>query len=325
MEWLEISIKTTHDGVEDVCAVLIDNNISGMIINDDYDLRMTLEQTAGTWDYADEKLLNTEKGEAEIIFYLQPSDADVLRSVEQALKIFADTDKDMGLLNIDIKNVNDENWLDNWKKFYKPFRIGERIVVVPVWENTNELDLKHDDIIFRIDPGHVFGTGLHQSTRMCLASLERRVAGGESVFDIGCGSGILSVSALLLGAGSAVACDIDSACAVNASGNAVLNNVSERFTAFTGNLINDSVFEQKMKESAPFGIVCANIIADIIIDLAPIVPQFLAEDGFFISSGIIRSREDEVVRALTENGFNIIETMREDEWVCITASLKNPN
>lgn len=205
----------------------------------------------------------------------------------------------------------------NWKQYYRPISIGKRLLIVPQWlhpENPEER------IPVRLDPGMIFGTGSHASTRMCLQELERLVRGGEQVLDLGSGSGILSIAALLLGASSAVGVDIDPKAEDIARENAAFNGIGpDRFTAVTGNVLNDGNLIEQLREDGK-DLVLANIVADVIIPLSSRVPQLLRQDGMFICSGVLNTRLKEVLRALQKAGLTVEATNLEDDWCQITAT-----
>ncbi|MDR0957631.1 MAG: 50S ribosomal protein L11 methyltransferase, partial [Clostridiales bacterium] len=256
MNWIRYEVTTTHEMSEIVAASLLDLGIEGVQIEDDYSLRLELEANEKSWDYADENLLSAEKGTAKVIFYVA---ADTDEIVNKQIK-----EKFSGL-EISYAEETD-SWWEEWKKYYKPFRSGKKVIVRPVWEDASDI-AKQGDIIFSIDPGHVFGSGLHESTAMCIEFLESTINGGESVLDIGCGSGILSVVALLLGAENAVGTDIDTACVDAAVKHAELTNVGQKFSAYCSAQQNLPAYDNE------YDVVTANIIADVIISLAPLASR----------------------------------------------------
>ena len=320
MEWIEAAVETVSDGVEIVTAALMEVGISGLQVEDDFAMRMFLETNTGQWDYADEALLNAEKGAACVKFYVT-ADAnghEQIAAVRAALHTLRETEEAdlVGSLVLTANSVNDEDWIDNWKKYYKPFKIGENIVIRPIWE---DYEAAADELVFTINPGHVFGTGLHQSTRLCIGALERLVQTGGSVLDIGCGSGILSILALMLGAKDALAVDIEPSAVDIAYENAAMNGIGKaQYTVLSGNLLAEEKLHARIAEKQ-YDVVVANIVADVIVALAPIVPAMLAGNGLFISSGIIKERVPDVLAALASNGFEHLDTYISDEWVCVVA------
>ena len=237
-----------------------------------------------------------------------------LKNIEQEVAL------DLGRLEIETTfNLNDEEWLNKWKEFYKPFTLGEKILIKPVWEDVENTDGK---VVFNINPGHVFGTGLHQTTQLCITNLEKYVTNESVVLDLGCGSGILSIISLLLGAKSAFAVDIDENAVKVAYENAELNKIDkDKYFVTSGNVVTD----EKLKEQIgykKYDIVLANIIADVICFISPVVPQQLKDDGVFIASGIIKDRLQDVYDALNQNGLEPIDTITKDEWVCVISKIK---
>ena len=324
MEWTEVKIYTTTEGIEPVSAVLLDCGVTGIQVEDDNELKQYLETSSEFWDYVDEELMNKKPEETKIIIYVSdnPYGMETLMQVRNAIDRLKNTDVglDLGRLAIETKdNLNDEDWLNRWKDFYKPFNVGERLLVKPMWE---EVDNPEGRVIFNINPGHVFGTGMHQTTQLCMTQLEKYVTNDSVVADLGCGSGILSIIALLLGAKKAFAVDIDENAIKTAYENADLNGVDrERYYVTSGNVIDDTALQKEMGEHC-YDIVVANIIADVICAISPLVPRLLKDEGVFISSGIIRERVQDVYDAFEENGIEVVETLYKDEWVSITGKRK---
>jgi len=320
MEWFEATVETLSDGVELVTAALMGVGITGLQVEDDFAMRMFLETNTEQWDYADEALLSAEKGAARVKFYVtaDASGLELLAAARAALLALSANElaENVGSLALSSNAVNDEDWLENWKKYYKPFKIGERIVVRPIWE---EYNAQNNELVFTINPGHVFGTGLHQSTRLCTGALEAHVQKGDAVLDVGCGSGILSILSLMLGAGSAVAVDIEPGAVDIAYENAAMNGIGkDNYTVLSGNLLADEKLHKQIAARI-YDIVVANIVADVIIALSPLVPDMLKTNGLFISSGIIKERVADVSIALEANGFVVLDKRTSDEWVCIVA------
>jgi len=287
-------------------------NIPNIRIIDDVTVDRFLLDHPLNWDYKEDRPKVTDD-EAEMIFYLQDDDTGHIRLAE--IKADLDSLKEIpnigfGSLNIKHGPVNDDDWLHEWKKTYKPFKIGKNIVVKPVWE---EYYAKQDETVFTIDPGAVFGTGLHDTTQLCIAAMEDITLENKKVIDIGCGSGILSIIAMLLGAKSAVACDIDPGAARCATENATLNNIDlAKYQALTKNIFEDDFLEVKS-----YDIAFANIVADVIIGLSVIIPKYLKAGGLLIASGIIDDRIDDVKESLKE--FEILKEYHLDGWYCLVA------
>lgn len=324
MEWTEVSIYTTTEGIEPVSAVLLDCGITGIQVEDDNELKQYLKTSSQFWDYVDEELMNKPPEETRLIIYVSdnPYGEEMLIQVREAVNRLksVDTGLDLGRLAIETKsNLNDEEWLNKWKDFYKPFTVGSRLLVKPVWEEAENPDGR---VVFNINPGHVFGTGLHRTTQLCMVQLEKYITDTSVVADLGCGSGILSVIALLLGAKSAFAVDIDANAVKAAYENASLNGIGkDRYYVTSGNVIDNTALQDEMGYEK-YDVVVANIIADVICAISPLVPRLLKRDGIFISSGIIRERVEDVYRAFEENGMEVTETLYRDEWVSITGKRK---
>ena len=224
---------------------------------------------------------------------------------------------DFGSLDVQLANVKDEDWENNWKQYYQPLPIGEKLLVVPEWLHPENPENRVEVLL---DPGMIFGTGAHASTQMCMRELERAIQGGERVLDLGSGSGILPITAVLLGAAHATGVDIDPKAEDIARENAAINQIfSDRFTAVTGDVIGDRAMMESLR--GHYDVVLANIVADVIIPLSRVVPEFLQEDSVFICSGILNTRLAEVLAALEQNGLQIISTEQQEDWCRVTAAL----
>lgn len=324
MEWTEVKIYTTTEGIEPVSAMLLETGITGIQVEDDDELKKYVTTSSTYWDYVDEELLNKVKEDTRLTVYVSdnPYGYEILMNIKEGLARLKSMDLgiDLGRLEISIKeNLNDEDWLNKWKDFYKPFTVGERLLVKPMWEDIENADHR---VVFNINPGHVFGTGLHQTTQLCMVELEKYITDGKYVLDLGCGSGILSIISLLLGAEHASAVDIDENAVNVAYENAALNGVNkDKYFVTSGNIVTDTALQDKLGYEK-YDVVVANIIADVICGISPVVPKFLKKDGIFISSGIIKDRMQDVYDALEENGMTAISTSIRDEWVSITAKIK---
>lgn len=321
MEWTEVKIYTTTDGIEPVTAALLDTGVTGIQVEDDNELKAYLTTSSEYWDYVDEELLNKPVGETKITVYVSdnPYGEEILMHIKDAVNHLKSIDigLDLGRLHIETtSNLNDEEWLNKWKDFYKPFNVGNRILVKPVWE---EVENPENRVVFNINPGHVFGTGLHQTTQLCMLELEKYINENSVVADLGCGSGILSIISLLLGAKSAFAVDIDANAIKTAYENAELSGVDKsKYYVTSGNVTNDKALQDEIGYDK-YDVVVANIIADVICAITPVVPKQLKKGGVFIASGIIKDRMDDVYNALAENNLKVVNTAIKDEWVCITS------
>ena len=324
MEWTEVKIYTTTEGIEPVSAMLLETGITGIQVEDDNELKKFLTESSTYWDYVDEELLNKPVGETKLIIYVSnnPYGSEILMNVKAGLDRLKNMDIgiDLGRLAVETtENLNDEDWLNKWRDFYKPFKVGERLLIKPVWEDVKDTEGR---VVFNINPGHVFGTGLHQTTQLCMIQLEKYVTNESVVADLGCGSGILSIVSLLLGAKSAFAVDIDANAIKTAYENADLNGVDRsKYYVTSGNVIDDEKLQDEIGYEK-YDIVVANIIADVICAISPLVRKQLKPDGIFISSGIIRDRVEDVYKAMEESGLEPIDTDFKDEWVSITAKIK---
>ena len=311
MNWLEVHIDTSHAGLEPVTAMLSALDVDGVVIDDETEFHEFLEDNRQYWDYVDEDLSRRMEGLSRVTFYLQADEAGFARlgEVRIALEGLRSRSRDWGSLIMSLDNLADEDWENNWKQYYKPIEIGERLLVVPKWETADP----GARIPLYLDPGLTFGTGDHATTRLCLAALEKIVRGGERVLDLGCGSGILSIAALKLGAASAAAVDIDRMCLDVAYENAALNGVGrDVYDVRVGDVLADGALRASL--GGGYDVVLANIVADVIIGLAPLVRGFLKEGGTFVCSGIIQGREAEVAERLEAAGLTILETRERKGW-----------
>ena len=315
MKWIEAIIETKAEAVEILSAVLLEAGVSGFQIEDDEETRRFLLENPENWDYLDDELKKPPRPGVFIKFYLDAlAGNETLINIRQRLN---ELEGDLGRVEITAVEVDDEGWLDNWKKYYKPFKVGRNIVIRPVWE---EYAPAGGELVFTINPGHLFGTGLHSSTRMCIALIEKHLRKGMGFADIGCGSGILSILALMLGAGSAMACDTEAAAGRVAYENAGLNGINiDNYTVETGNILTDAGLQRKFI-SRGFDFIAANIVSDVIIPLCPIAAEMSRPGTIFVVSGIIGERAAEVREALARNGFAVIEESAEDGWVAMAAS-----
>ena len=318
MEWLELHIDTNHAGLEPLEIFLSANGVDGVVIDDEQDFQSFLENNHQYWDYVDEDLEASMKGKSRITFYLQADDEGFakLGQLRTALQGFKEAHAGKyGTLLMTMENLQDADWENNWKQYYKPMEIGERLLVIPEWEQENvKGQAKYaGKVPLILEPGLTFGTGSHATTRLCLTALEQHITGGQTVLDLGCGSGILSIAALLLGADRAVACDIDEKCMDVAYENAALNGVGrDRYTVRWGDVVTDQALRQEL--GGPYDVVVANIVADVIKALASTVRPLVKEGGIFLCSGIIDDRAEEVAQCLRDNGWTIAEARSSEGW-----------
>ena len=319
MQWLELTIKTTSEGIDLLCERLTVLGHDSFIIDDQADFDQFLENNRQYWDYVDEALTEKMHGLSQVRLYLedQPSAMEAISSLKDQLRALRAQNPgvDMGTMQITLENLQNEDWENNWKQYYQPLPIGNKLLVVPQW-----LDPSNDEgrLPILLDPGMIFGTGAHASTQMCMMALENVIKGNEKVIDLGSGSGILSITALLLGAKSAIGVDIDPKAEDIARENAAINHLgADRFQAVTADVISDQAAMEQLK--GDYDIVLANIVADVIIPLAPVVPHFMADHGVFICSGILEQRLPEVIQAIEQAGLTVCETQMIEDWCRITA------
>ena len=315
MDWLELHIDTTHTGLEPVETMLSALGIDGVVIDDETEFHDFLESNRQYWDYVDENLEASMHGKSRVTFYLPADETGFAQmgEVRLALEDLKARRSDCGTLLLSLENLRDEDWENNWKQYYKPMEIGQRLLVIPQWEQVDP----GQRVPLILDPGLTFGTGSHATTRLCLTALEKTVAQGDRVLDLGCGSGILSIAALRLGASQALAVDIDDKCLDVAYENAALNGIGkDRYTVRVGDVLSDGSLRRELEGS--YDIVVANIVSDVIIALAPLVPSMLRPGGTFLCSGIIDDRAEEVRAALEAAGWTVLETQSADGWFAYT-------
>lgn len=308
MQWIEVSVPTRSDEIDDVCAQLAELGAGGMVVEDETDFQQFLEQNHQYWDYVDDALEAQFRGVSRIKFYLADDDG----GRAQLATIRAGIGRELTTAT-----VRDSDWENNWRQYYQPIEVGERLVVVPEW-----LDAPADGRLpLRLDPGLIFGTGSHATTRMCLEAIETLAGSGKRVLDLGCGSGILSIGALVLGCREAVGCDIDPKAPDVAMDNAALNGIgADRFRVYAGDILSDKGMRAAL--GTGFDIVLANIVADVILPLAPLSREFLAPGGTFVTSGIIEGRQEEIAHALKKAGYTVEKHFCEEEWHCFVCSVR---
>lgn len=319
MEWIEAFVSTTKIGLEMVSGLLYQCGLTGLMIEDETDFEAFLQNPNRQWDYVEEKLVEQkQKQPTGITFFLRDNvyGIEQLSHIKSALLSLQETEKefDLGTLELTVKNIKEEDWSNNWKKYFKPFSIGEKMMIKPSWE---ELKEDTDKIVLEIDPAHIFGTGTHETTQLCIELIERFLKKEDTVLDIGCGSGILSIASLLLGAKEADAVDIDPNAIAVAYENADRNHIDKKqYHVTAGNILEDEALH-KTYSKKQYDVVEANIVADVIIALSTQVPQYIKKGGIFISSGIIQQRLEEVYDALQKNGFVLLDTKLKKDWAAV--------
>ena len=304
MRWIEASVETHSGDIDEKCEKLAELGVPGMVIEDEADFRAFLENNRQYWDYVDDELERHFAGVSRIKFYLS-DDADGLEVLRRVRA---------GGEDVTVSYIEDSDWENNWREFYRPIEVGEKLVVVPEWESCTDTGR----LPLRLDPGLIFGTGSHATTRMCLMALEKLIHGGERVLDLGCGSGILGIGARVLGCGEVFGCDIDPKAPDVAMHNASLNGMTvEDFKVFAGDVLSDAAMRRSL--GGGYDVVLANIVADVIIPLAPIARGFVRGGGAFVASGIIEGRQDEVAAAIESAGFEILERHCLEDWHCFVS------
>lgn len=318
MDWIKVTIYTTAEGIEGVTGRLYQLGITGLEIEDEQDFKDFLENNQQYWDYVDEELIKQKEGETNVSCYVSDdlNGQELLAAIRSSMTDMKSLDEnnEYGRLEIEVHSTTTEDWANNWKKYFHTMEVGEKILIKPEWEEYNG---DTDRIVFNINPGMSFGTGSHYTTQLCIESLEKYVKPGIKMLDLGCGSGILSIISLLLGAEEAVAVDIDPNAVDTAYENAAMNGVTnEHYHVFSGNVVTDPEVQAEIGKYR-YEVVAANIVADVIIGLAPKAREYMKEGGVFITSGIISDRENDVREALLENGFEIVNVSRRKDWVSI--------
>lgn len=301
MRYIEVSIDTPEQEIDARCEQLAALGAEGFVIENEADFQSFLENNRQYWDYVDAELEQSYKGVSRIKCYLTDDEAGeaVLARIKAAYPEAVSA------------YTADEDWENSWRDCYEPIEIGEKLVVVPEWMDAPD----NGRIALRLDPGIAFGTGSHPTTKLCLAALESYAAPSVRALDLGCGSGILGIGALLLGAESNTGCDVDPMAPEAAMANAALNGIGEnKMRVYAGDILKDASLRRTL--GGGYQLVLVNIVADVIIALAAYARSFMAQDGVFICSGIIDDRADEVRAALERNGFTVVAHTSEEEWHC---------
>lgn len=331
MKWIKFTLDTHTDAVDILSYMLDKIGVEGIEIED----HVPLSEEDKKKMYVD-ILPDPEfnDGTAKVHFYMEPENCNPEKIMLQVQEIFHEIKPytNIGKGTVSLSETEDKDWMNNWKTFFKPFRAAENVIIKPTWEKCSLADyVPEKDIIIDIDPGIAFGTGTHETTKLCIQALSRYGCSGRRILDVGCGSGILAIASLKLGAAFAAATDIDEVAVGVAGENMKINHIPEdRYQLFTGDLINHaakdhsytfhepSINNESLSEQlgGEYDIIVANILADVIIPLSAVVRPHLKKGGLFISSGIINSKADEVEDALKENEFDILAKEILKEWAC---------
>lgn len=309
MKWSEITIHTTNEAIEPISNILHEAGASGVVIEDPFDLIKEREDRFGEIyqlnpdDYPEEGVL--VKAYLPINSFL----GETVEEIKEAINNLILFNIDIGLNKVSIMEVNEEEWATAWKKYYHPVKISEKFTIVPTWEDYSPVH--SDELIIELDPGMAFGTGTHPTTVLCIQALERIVKKGDSVIDVGTGSGVLSIAAAMLQAKSVLALDLDEVAVQSAKLNLKLNKVHETAYVQQNNLLDGITQESD--------VIVANILAEVIVRFTDDVYRLLKEDGYFIASGIILQKKEEVKAAIIASGLEIVETVQMEDWISITA------
>ena len=323
MYWIEAVVHTTTNGIEPVAGRLLMNGITGYAVEDKEDFNEFLENEGVFFDYVEDELLKLKDCETTVKFYVADNaqGVETLLAVKKTLEDLKNLDSNglYGDLTLTTDNkIAEEDWENNWKKYFKPFSVGKNICIKPSWENLPE-ELK-DKLVIEIDPSSSFGTGSHTTTRLCLELVEEympQIKENPQVLDMGCGSGILGICASMLGAEFVTAVDIDENSARIANENFGENRIkTEKYKVLAGNILNDQSFYDVVT-AKKYDLIAANIVADVLIWMAPVFKKVLAENGYLLVSGIISERSDEVTDALEKNGLCVCKKCEDNDWAAV--------
>ena len=309
--WIEVRVITKSEALEAVSGIFYTLDCKGVAIEDPEDI-LGREQGPLTWDFADINVLEHKGKYAVAKGYFEEEDNidEVLNFVRAKVEEIRNLEIDVGIGKVEAEKMHEQDWANNWRKYYKPSKVGEKIVIRPIWE---EYKGKPEEIVISLDPGMAFGTGEHETTRMCIQALEKYVKKDSTVFDVGCGSGILALAAAKLGAKKAVGVDLDPVAVESAKENLKYND-AKNIEILHGDLLEVI--------SGKADIVVANIIAEVICILTEDVSKAINPGGYFITSGIIHDRVDMVTKKMEECGFEVVSKNKDGEWNCIIAKLK---
>ena len=315
MAWLEITVDTVSSSIDAVAAQLTAGGFADLVLEDQQEFEEFLDQNREYWDYIDEQLQSKLQGLSHIKLYLEDTDEAGLARLNRLMDQLR-AGKDLGELTVHMTTLAETNWEESWKDSYPPQCVGEKLIVLPYWLADSDESGRLPVIL---DPGLTFGTGAHPSTQMVMEAMEEAVTPGCSCLDLGSGSGILSIAALRLGAGSAIGVDIDPKAEDIARETAAYNGfTAPAFTAYTGNVTADKKLMDALRQKHHH-LVLVNIVADVIIGLSPVLPDFLTPDSTLILSGILDSRLDDVLAALKTAGLTVIRIRSKEDRRCVIA------
>ena len=310
IKWLEVAVNTTPDKLDRVCAQLAAAGMDGVVIEDEGDFLTFLEENRQYWDYVDQGLLDRMRGVTRVKFYVTDDQAG-RRQLERYTRGLEE--------EYTVTSLTENDWATSWQKYYRPLAVGKRLYVVPEWLREEPVPAGRTPLY--LNPGLTFGTGSHASTQLCLEGVEEHAVPGRDILDLGCGSGILSIAGLCLGARRAAAVDIDPKAVDVAYENAALNGIGrDRYTVRAGNVLSDPALAAELAQQR-WHLVLANIVADVIIPLAPQVPRLLEPEGIFLCSGIIDTRVGEVEAALKKAGLAVTGKREKNGWAALEATL----
>ncbi|HHX72519.1 MAG TPA: 50S ribosomal protein L11 methyltransferase [Clostridiales bacterium] len=319
MNWIELAVSTTHEGVDLLGDALIEAGVAGFSVEDSVEIAEFIERDLPIWQDVDEQLLESlHTPYCRLVTYLADNAEgqkmlSLLTDVCQRVKAMWPA-VDFGTLEFSVRTRKEDEWADAWKAFYKPFPVGERLLVKPEWETITEEQAK-GRVVYISNPGMAFGSGDHATTKLCMLALEKHVKGKETVLDVGCGSGILSIIAALLGAKKVLGVDIDPYAAEVAAKNAAQNKVEHICSFFAGNTLGEDF--TLPGEDTQFDMVLANIVADVIIPLASRLAAWTKSGGLCMISGVLHTRIEEVRSALEKEGFSALEQTEENDWCAL--------
>lgn len=312
-QWLEITLPCAREELDPLCARLTMNGVTGLEIEDEADFRDFLARNRQYWDYVDEALEAKMAGLCQVKLYVT-DDADGQAALRRHLAGLEERE-------YAARPLLENDWATSWQKYYKPLPVGERLYIVPQWQRDEPVP--EGRVPVYLNPGLTFGTGNHASTQLCMEELERAVRPGDRVLDLGCGSGILAIAALELGAESAAGVDIDPKAVDVAYENAALNGIGQdRYTVRAGDVLSDKTLVGELAQAGPFRVVLANIVSDVIIPLSAFARRFSVPGGLFLCSGVIDTRANEVEAVLKKNGMTILERLERDGWCAFGARME---